>query len=127
MSIAKEVTFGDDGLIPVAVTDIESGRLLVLCFMNAEALEKTLAEGKIHVYRRSKGEVVLKGVSSGHIQEVREIRLNCDGNSLEIRVAQSVAACAAGYFSCYYRTWDSERETWAEADERAFDPQKVYG
>ena len=127
MSIANDVTFGDDGLIPVAVTDLESGRLLVICFMDAEALEKTVSEGKVHVYRRSKGEVVLKGVSSGHIQHVREVRLNCDANSLEIRVDQNVAACASGYFSCYFRRWDSESESWTLVDEKTFDPEKVYG
>ena len=127
MSISAEVTFGADGLIPVAVTDCDSCRLLVLCFMNADALERTMSEGKVHVYRRSKGKVVIKGVSSGHVQLVREVRINCDGNSLEIRVEQQGAACAIGYYSCYFRRWDAATESWSTAEEMIFDPQKVYG
>tara|TARA_Y100000758_G_scaffold220879_1_gene159289 strand:- start:232 stop:639 length:408 start_codon:yes stop_codon:yes gene_type:complete len=126
MSLADDVEYGEDGLLPVAVTDHTSNRLLVLCFLNREALEKTIAEGLVHVYRRSKGVTVVKGVDSGHVQRVREIRVNCDGNSLEIRVDQEVAACAHGYYSCYYRRWDAEKNRWELIDERIFDPKEVY-
>ena len=126
MSIADRVQFDADGLIPAAITDAHSNRLLVVCYLNREALERTVAEGFVHVYRRSKGEVMRKGVTSGHTQKVTEIRANCDGNSLEIRVEQRVAACHAGYYSCYYRTWDEQRQTWSEAEERVFDPDEVY-
>ena len=102
MSLVDEVRFDSAGLVPAAITDCESGRLLVLCYMNAKALEKTLSEGIVHLFRRSRGEVVPKGVDSGHVQEVEEIRINCDSNSLEIRVRQKVAACAYGFFSCYF-------------------------
>jgi phosphoribosyl-AMP cyclohydrolase len=94
--------------------------------MNAEALEKTLAEGRVHVFRRSRGEVVPKGVDSGHVQEVEEIRINCDSNSLEIRVRQKVAACAYGYYSCYFRRWDEGIQGWVVDDEQVFDPDEVY-
>ena len=67
-----------------------------------------------------------KGVDSGHVQRVREIRLNCDGNSLEIRVDQEVAACFRGYYSCYYRRWNGEQQRWEVVDERLFDPDQVY-
>jgi phosphoribosyl-AMP cyclohydrolase len=127
MTLADDITFGADGLVPTAITDHETGRLLVLCFLNREALEKTQAEGLVHLFRRSKGQVVVKGMSSGHVQRVREIRVNCDGNSLEIRVEQEVAACAHGYYSCYYRRWDADAGDWETVDERLFDPDKVYG
>ena len=126
MSIADRVQFDADGLIPAVITDTHSTRTLVLCYLNREALERTVAEGFVYVYRRSKGEVMQKGVTSGHTQKVTEIRTNCDGNSLEIRVEQQVAACHAGYYSCYYRAWDEQTQTWAEAEERVFDPDEVH-
>ena len=126
MSIAAEVRFGEDGLIPVAVTDAETRRLLVLCYMNAQALGKTLTEGRVYTYSRSRGRVILKGATSGHVQTVEEIRVNCDGNSLEVRVSQEVAACHAGYYSCFYRKWNASEGTWSVDDERVFDPDRVY-
>ncbi|MBT3342933.1 MAG: phosphoribosyl-AMP cyclohydrolase [Gemmatimonadetes bacterium] len=125
-SLVEELKFGTDGLLPVAVTDHQSGRLLVLCFLNREALETTVKEGHVHVYRRSMGQVQKKGVSSGHVQRVREIRVNCDMNSLEIQVEQEVAACAHGYYACYYRRWNDEAASWETIDERVFDPDNVY-
>ena len=123
---AGDIEFGSDGLVPVAVTDAETGRLLVLCYLDREALERTLRTGLVHVYRRSKGRVQKKGVDSGHVQRVREIRLNCDGNSLEIRVDQEVGACFRGYYSCYYRRWNGDLQRWEVVDERVFDPGQVY-
>lgn len=126
MSIAEAVRFGEDGLIPVVVTDAGTRRLLVLCYMNAEALEKTMSEGRVHTYSRSRGGVVLKGATSGHVQAVEDIRVNCDGNSLEIRVVQEVAACHAGYYSCFYRKWNASEDAWSADEERVFDPGRVY-
>lgn len=126
MSLADDLDFGKDDLLPVAVTDHATDRLLVLCFLNREALEKTLDTGIVHVFRRSKGVVVAKGVSSGHVQNVREIRVNCDLNSLEVRVDQKIAACAHGYYSCYYRRWNPDDNRWDEIDARVFDPDEVY-
>ncbi|MCY3737987.1 MAG: hypothetical protein OXG13_16375 [Gemmatimonadaceae bacterium] len=125
-SIAEEIDFGLDGLVPAAVTDWPTGRLLVLCYLNEEALRLTLESGLVHLYRRSQGRVQKKGVESGHVQRVREIRLNCDGNSLELRVDQEVAACARGYHSCYYRRWNRDEQRWEIVDERIFDPNQVY-
>ena len=126
MALADDIRFDSDGLVPTAITDHASGRLLVLCFLNREALERTLEDGHVHLYRRSKGKVQKKGVDSGHVQRVREVRVNCDMNSLEIRVDQEVAACHAGYYSCYYRRWDDESGDWQVTDERLFDPDEVY-
>ena len=126
MSIVNRVEFDADGLIPAVITDAKTTRVLVLCYLNREALERTVAEGTVHVYRRSKGEVMQKGVTSGHTQRVVEVRANCDCNSLEIRVEQKVAACHAGYYSCYYRTWDENTQSWTEPEARVFDPDEVY-
>ncbi len=126
MSIVEELKFGEDGLIPVAITDAATRRLLVLCYMNAEALEKTVSEGRVYTYSRSRGRVVLKGATSGHIQAVKEFRVNCDANSLEISVVQEVAACHAGYHSCFYRKWNASQGAWSVDEELVFDPDRVY-
>jgi len=124
--LADTIKFDANGLVPAAVTDVSSGRLLVLCFLDREALEKTLQAGLVHVFRRSQGRVALKGESSGHTQAVREVRVNCGMDSLEIRVEQHVAACHKGYLSCYYRVWDEASGAWRVVDERLFDPDNVY-
>jgi len=126
MSIADQVRFDEQGLVLVAVTDHRTNRLLVQCYMNREALEKTASAGMVHVFRRSRQQVLLKGQTSGHFQRLREIRINCENNSLEMRVEQEVGACHAGYYSCYYRRWDEARGEWVEREERVFDPEAVY-
>jgi len=126
MSIANQLRFDAKGVVPAAITDHRSNRLLVLCYMNREALEKTAAEGVVYLYRRSRQQVVLKGETSGHVQRVKEIRVNCELNSLEVRIEQEVGACHAGYYSCYYRSWSGEKGDWVVQEERVFDPDAVY-
>ena len=120
------LNFNEKGLIPAIIADVESGRPLTLCYMNRAALEKTLETGKVHLFRRSKGRLMIKGETSGHIQTVKDVRVDCAGNSLLIFVEQKVAACHVGYFSCYYRAWDAEKEEWAVVDEKVFDPAEGY-
>lgn len=115
-----------DGLIAAVIVDADEHRLLTLCYMDEEALEKTLRTGQVHVFRRSKGRVMLKGETSGHTQQVRQIRIDCNGNSIEFLVGQRVAACHVGYRSCYYRTYDPETDSFTVTDERVFDPEDVY-
>ena len=69
---------------------------------------------------------LLLGLCYGHIQRLREVRVNCDNNALELRVEQEVAACHKGYLSCYYRVWDEATDDWRIVDERRFDPDQVY-
>lgn len=118
--------FADSGLIPTIIMDREKREVLTLCYMNDEALRKTLETGKVHVFRRSQGRVMIKGETSGHIQLVREIRADCEGNSVLILVDQKVAGCHAGYFSCYYRAYDAASTAWKVVEEKVFDPDKVY-
>jgi len=115
-----------NGLIPAVIQDAESRRVLTLCYMDEEALRKTLQTGKIYVFRRSKGRVMMKGESSGHIQEVVEMRVDCEGNSLLFLVKQHKAACHAGYFSCYYRKYEIEEDKLSVDEEKIFDPEEVY-
>ncbi len=115
-----------DGLIPAVVAD-EEERVLVLCYMDREALRKTLQTGRVHVFRRSRGRLMAKGESSGHVQRLKELRVDCEENSLLLKVEQEVAACHAGYYSCYYRRYNAEEDALEIAEERVFDPEEVYG
>ena len=125
-NLKKELNF-QDGRIPAAITDAETGELLTLCYMDEEALRLTLESGWVHVFRRSKGRVMLKGETSGHTQQVEQVRVDCAGNSLEVRVSQKVAACHKGYYSCYYRRYDPESDSLQAEGQRVFDPDDVYG
>ena len=126
MKLLDELTFNDQGLVPVIIANAEDNRPLVLCYMNREALAKTIETGKVHVFRRSKGRIMLKGETSGHIQLVKEVLVDCEGNSLVIKVEQEVAACHAGYFSCYYRQYDAKSDDFRIVEKQVFDPKKVY-
>ena len=94
--------------------------------MNRAALEKTLQTGKVHLFRRSKDRLMLKGETSGHIQEVRGVYPDCEGRSLLITVQQHVAGCHKGYMSCYFRRYDPAKDEFEVTEERTFDPEKVY-
>lgn len=114
------------GLVPVIVQDAESGEVLMLAYMNEEAWRKTLETGKAHYFSRSRQKIWLKGESSGHIQEVEEILLDCDADTVLLRVKQhGGAACHTGYHSCFYRRLkDGAVEI---VSEKIFDPEEVYG
>ncbi len=118
--------FDEKGLIPAVIVDESSGAVLTLSYMDRDALAKTLETGKVHIFRRSKGRLMIKGETSGHIQIVKEVRADCAGNSLVIAVEQKVAACHEGYFTCYFRLYDAERDEWRVVEKRVFDPKEVY-
>ena len=127
MQLLEKIRFSADGLIPAIIYDSVDNRPLTLCYLNREAVEATVKTGKIHVFRRSKGRLMVKGETSGHIQEVLEIAIDCEGNSLAIKVKQHVAACHAGYRSCYYRRYDPATDSFSTNEPRLFEPEKVYG
>ena len=126
MSLMDKLAFNDQGLIPAIITNAEDGRPLTLCYLNREALEKTLETGKVHVFRRSAGRLMLKGETSGHIQEVKRVLLDCEGKSLLIEVKQHVAGCHQGYMSCYFREYDVKRGEIRIVEKQIFNPEKVY-
>jgi len=123
-NLLKELKFQDE-LIPTIIQEVD-GQVLTLCYMNRAALEATLRTGQVHVFRRSQGRVMLKGETSGHTQQLREVRVDCEGKSLLFKVEQRVAACHAGYRTCYYRRYVSEGDTLQICEERVFDPDSVY-
>jgi len=113
------------GLVPAIVQDYETNAVLMLAYMNQEAWEKTLASGKAHYWSRSRQKLWLKGGTSGHIQEVRAIYVDCDLDTVLIKVHQvGGAACHEGYDSCFYRVL--EGANLKTCGTQVFDPEEVY-
>jgi cytidylate kinase len=110
----------DNELVAVVFQDHETGEVLVLGYMNREALQKTLETGKAHLFRRSHGRVMMKGETSGNVQLVKEILVDCDGDALVMKIEQIGAACHEGYRSCFYRKLVGDRL--AIVGERLFEP-----
>jgi phosphoribosyl-AMP cyclohydrolase len=96
--------FDDRGLIPVIVQDAENGDVLMFAWANREALDRTISEGRMVYWSRSRGELWRKGDTSGHVQHCEELRADCDGDVLLARVHQEGAACHTGERSCFHRT-----------------------
>jgi phosphoribosyl-AMP cyclohydrolase len=115
------VDFGEDGLVPAVAQDAETGEVLMLAYVSPEALERTRETGLAHYYSRSRDELWQKGGSSGHTQDVAEVRVDCDADTLLYLVDQEGGACHTGHRSCFYRTVDGEH-----VGERVFDPEAVY-
>ena len=99
----SQLKFDSSGLIPAIVQDHSNGEVLMVAYMNREALEKTLETGLAHYFSRSRQKLWQKGESSGHVQRVREILYDCDGDALVVKADQKVAACHTGHRSCFYR------------------------
>lgn len=119
--------FDRQGLIPAVIQDDTTGEVLMVAFMNEEALKMTRNKGYTHFFSRSRNAIWRKGEQSGNVQEVRDIFVNCEENSLLIRVIQhGEGACHEGYRSCYYRRLLPDN-SYEIVSERIFDPEKVYG
>ncbi len=102
--MSTELQFDERGLIPTIVQDATTGQVLMLAFMNAESLRLTRTTGETHFWSRSRRALWHKGATSGNVQRVREIRYDCDGDALLIRVDPVGPACHTGAMSCFYRT-----------------------
>ncbi len=122
----EELKFNDAGLIPAIAQDAESGEVLMLAWMNREALERTVRTGEVHYWSRSRSELWHKGQTSGNVQRVREIRTDCDRDVILVRVEQvGGAACHTGRRSCF--SWVLREGAWAEDGVQVFDPEERYG
>ncbi len=115
-----------DGLLPAIVQDADSGDVLMLAYINRESWEKTLETGKAYFWSRSRSQLWLKGETSGHVQLIKEIYVDCDQDTVVFKVEQlGGAACHKGYKSCFFRRLrGDELEIVAEP---VFDPAQVYG
>ena len=115
------LAFDDNEYLPAVAQDADSGDVLMLAYVTEEALQKTRETGYAHYYSRSRDELWKKGSTSGHTQEIDEVRVDCDGDALLYLVEQSGGACHTGYESCFHRTLDGEA-----VGEQVFDPDDVY-
>jgi len=114
-----------DGLLPAIAQDAVSGEVLMLAWMNAESYAETVATGRAVYYSRSRGRLWRKGEQSGHVQQVREIYIDCDADTILLRVEQlGGAACHMGYRSCFFRRVEQGQLT--TVGQQVFDPQEVY-
>lgn len=117
--LIDEVKFDNNGLVPVIAQDWKSGEVLMLAYMNKEALEKTIETGKLHYWSRSRQKLWLKGETSGHFQYLKSLRLDCDGDTLLAKVDQKEAACHTGNYSCFFRHVDGDEISDAAVEEQA--------
>ncbi|GFN22217.1 bifunctional phosphoribosyl-AMP cyclohydrolase/phosphoribosyl-ATP diphosphatase HisIE [Thermanaeromonas sp. C210] len=102
ISLPAELKFNQEGLIPAIVQDVETGEVLMLAYMNREALERSLASGQMWFYSRSRQELWHKGATSGHYQHIVSVSYDCDGDALLFKVRQEGVACHEGRFSCFH-------------------------
>jgi phosphoribosyl-AMP cyclohydrolase len=115
----------EETLLPVIVQDADSGVVLMLAYMNREAWRQTVASGVATYFSRSRGRLWTKGETSGHVQRVREIRVDCDADAILLKVEQAGgAACHEGYQSCFFRQLSDGQ--WNVVERRVFNPQSVY-
>lgn len=127
--------FDENGLLPVVTTDADSGEVLMLGYMNAEALARTIETGEAHYWSRSRNALWRKGATSGLVQKVVDMRIDDDQDAvwLKVEVAGSGASCHVGYRSCFYRSVPVGKAPQSglrlvfREDEKTFDPEKVYG
>ena len=122
----SSIKWNADGLVPAIVQDAETSEVLMLAWMNEHAVRQTLATGQTHFYSRSRAAMWHKGETSGHVQHVKEIRIDCDADVILIKVRQVGGACHEGYHSCFFRRVD-EQGSLRVVGERVFDPDKAYG
>lgn len=102
-ALLEEVKFDEKGLVPAVVQDYKTNEVLMLAYMNRESLQKTMETKLATYWSRSRQKLWLKGETSGHYQHVKSVHLDCDGDTLLIKVEQVEAACHTGNYSCFYR------------------------
>lgn len=112
--------------MPAIIQDIDNGEILMLAYMNEEAVERTLKEKKTVFYSRSRQKYWIKGESSGHTQDVIQVLTDCDKDTLLIKVRQKGGACHLGYRSCFVHEINENANISRVTQEKIFDPDKIY-
>ena len=126
MSWLDEVKWDAQGLVAAVTQEADSGRVLTVAWMNREALAATVAEGRAVYWSRSRNKLWRKGEESGHVQQLKELRLDCDGDAVVLLVEQvGGIACHTGRHSCFYRSF--EHGEWRTVDPVLKQPQDIYG
>lgn len=125
MNWLDTVKWDNDGLVPAIAQDHESGRILMMAWMNREALELTAKEQRAIYYSRSRQKLWRKGESSGHVQKLHELRLDCDSDVIVMLVEQvGGIACHTGRESCFYKVFENDQ--WVDVDPVIKDPSDIY-
>ncbi|MGD0541628.1 MAG: phosphoribosyl-AMP cyclohydrolase [Tepidisphaeraceae bacterium] len=125
--LLAKLKFDANGLIPAIIQDAATNQLLMMAWMNRDSLAKTIETGKTHFFSRSRNKLWLKGETSGHVQQVKSIAVDCDQDVLLIKVEQIGAACHEGFYSCFFREFQPGSDDWKVVGKKIFDPEKVYG
>src|SRR6187551_1742475 len=127
MSFYDKLKFNADGLIPAIVQEQSTGRVLMMAWMNRASIETTLQTGKTHFWSRSRQKFWMKGESSGHTQQVKDVAFDCDGDTLLIQVEQIGAACHEGYQSCFFRSVEGDAANIKITEPLLKAPGEIYG
>ena len=126
MQILDELKFDENSLIPAIIQDNENNEILMVAYMNREAVQRTLESGRVCFWSRSRQEFWIKGETSGHTQTVRSVAFDCDGDALLIKVEQKGGACHTGYRSCFFREVSPDGNSTRIVGKKVFDPDEVY-
>ena len=113
--LLKEIKFDERGLVPAVAYDVISGQVVMMAYMNAESIEKTLETGYCTYFSRSRQTLWKKGETSGHLQKLRAMKLDCDGDTILLEIEQTGEACHTGHETCFYREWKDGK--WSDAGE----------
>jgi phosphoribosyl-AMP cyclohydrolase len=127
MSFFDQLKFDSNGLIPAIIQEAGTGRVLMMAWMNRASLEKTIETGLTHFWSRSRQKFWMKGETSGHVQRVKDIAFDCDGDTLLIQVEQVGAACHEGYRSCFFRSMTDGGQGFRVTETRLQSPEEIYG
>jgi phosphoribosyl-AMP cyclohydrolase len=119
-----EIKFGPDGLVPAIAQQHDTGEVLMVAWMNREAVRLTLAEGRACYWSRSRGALWRKGETSGQVQRLHELRLDCDGDTVLLLVDQRGVACHTGRRNCFFRAWRGTG--WTVIAEPEITPERLY-
>ena len=127
MELPGQLKYDDNGLIPAIIQDDANGDVLMMAWMNQDAVRQTVETGRVTFWSRSRQKFWIKGETSGHTQTVRSLSIDCDADCILIRVEQVGAACHEGFRSCFFRSASEDGETLAVNQDQVFDPKAVYG
>ena len=127
MSFIEKLKFNEDGLIPAIVQEAGTGRVLMMAWMNRASVERTVATGNTCFWSRSRQKFWIKGESSGHFQKVKDMALDCDGDTLLLQVEQTGAACHEGYKSCFFRSVSASGDALRVTEAQLETPEQIYG
>ncbi len=122
-----DLKYDANGLIPAIIQDADTGEVLMMAYMNKTSLAESIRTGKTHFWSRSRQKYWMKGESSGHTQDIAEVLIDCDQDTVLIKARQHGAACHEGYRNCFFRRLDPATQQWSVVAEKLFDPEAVYG